>query len=48
MRSPDGSIGKALTDTTLHTDVHDLLVSMRLLLDDIRERPGRYVNVTVF
>jgi len=48
MQSPDGSIGRALTDTTLHTDVHELLVSMRLLLDDIRERPGRYVNVTVF
>jgi phospholipid/cholesterol/gamma-HCH transport system substrate-binding protein len=48
MQSPDGSVGRALTDTTLHTDVHELLVSMRLLLDDIRERPGRYVNVTVF
>lgn len=48
MQSPDGSIGRALNDTTLHTDVHELLVSMRLLLDDIRERPGRYVNVTVF
>ncbi len=48
MQSPDGSIGRALTDTTLHTDVHEVLVSLRLLLDDIRARPGRYVNVTVF
>lgn len=48
MQSPDGSLGRALTDTTLHTDVHEVLVSLRLLLDDIRERPGRYVNVTVF
>jgi phospholipid/cholesterol/gamma-HCH transport system substrate-binding protein len=48
MRSPDGSIGRALTDTTLHNDMHEVLVSLRLLLDDIRERPGRYINVTVF
>jgi hypothetical protein len=25
-----------------------VLVSMRLLLDDIRERPGRYVHISVF
>jgi len=48
MQSPEGSLGKALTDTTLYTDMHDVLVSMRLLLDDIRERPGRYVHITVF
>jgi phospholipid/cholesterol/gamma-HCH transport system substrate-binding protein len=48
MQSPEGSLGKVLTDTTLYTDMHDVLVSMRLLLDDIRERPGRYVHITVF
>ena len=48
MQSPDGSVGRALTDTTLHTDMHGVLESLRLLLDDVRERPGRYVNVTVF
>ncbi|MGD2134821.1 MAG: MlaD family protein [Gemmatimonadales bacterium] len=48
MRSPDGTVGKILTDSTLHTDMHEVLVSLRLLLDDIRERPGRYVNVSVF
>lgn len=47
-QSPGGSLGKMLTDTTLHTDLHEVLVSLRLLLDDIRERPGRYVNVSVF
>jgi phospholipid/cholesterol/gamma-HCH transport system substrate-binding protein len=48
MRSPEGSIGRALTDTTLYNDVHEVLVSLRKLLDDVRERPGRYVNVKVF
>jgi phospholipid/cholesterol/gamma-HCH transport system substrate-binding protein len=48
MQSPEGSVGRALTDTTLHTDMHGVLESLRLLLDDIRARPGRYINVTVF
>jgi phospholipid/cholesterol/gamma-HCH transport system substrate-binding protein len=48
MRSPDGSIGRALSDTTLYQDMHEVLQSLRLLLDDIRERPGRYVNISVF
>jgi phospholipid/cholesterol/gamma-HCH transport system substrate-binding protein len=48
VRSPDGSIGRALTDTTLYNDMHEVLVSLRKLLDDVREHPGRYVNVKVF
>lgn len=48
MQSPEGSLGKALTDTTLYNDVHEVLVSLKLLLDDVRERPGRYINVSVF
>jgi len=48
MRSPEGTVGKLLTDTTLYVDTHELLVSMRMLLDDVRERPGRYVHVSVF
>ncbi len=48
MRSPDGTVGKMLSDSTIHTDLHEVLVSLRMLLDDVRERPGRYVNVTVF
>lgn len=48
MRSPDGTVGKMLGDSTIHTDLHEVLVSLRMLLDDVRERPGRYVNVSVF
>jgi phospholipid/cholesterol/gamma-HCH transport system substrate-binding protein len=44
----EGVIGKAVNDSTLHGDLHDVLVSLRKLLDDMRERPGRYVNVKVF
>jgi phospholipid/cholesterol/gamma-HCH transport system substrate-binding protein len=44
----EGMVGKAVNDSTLHGDLHEVLVSLRKLLDDVRERPGRYVNVKVF
>lgn len=44
----EGSLGMALQDSTLHDDVHDLLTAMTALLDDMRERPGRYFRLKVF
>ncbi|GBD32110.1 hypothetical protein HRbin33_01072 [bacterium HR33] len=46
--SGQGTLGRMVTDSTLHQDLHEVLRSLKLLLDDIRERPGRYVNVKVF
>ncbi|MCZ6760470.1 MAG: MlaD family protein [Gemmatimonadetes bacterium] len=46
--SGQGSLGRMVTDTTLAHDMHEVLVSMRRLLDDIRERPSRYINIGVF
>ena len=37
-----GSIGMALNDSTLHHDMHEVLVSLNELLQDIKENPGRY------
>jgi len=48
MSDTTGSFGKLLADTTIHGDLHELLVSLRQLLDDIREHPGRYTFVSVF
>jgi phospholipid/cholesterol/gamma-HCH transport system substrate-binding protein len=48
MSDTTGSIGKLLADTTIHSDLHELLVSLRKLLDDIRDNPGRYTFVSVF
>ncbi|HWP37628.1 MAG TPA: MlaD family protein [Gemmatimonadales bacterium] len=48
MDQGQGVLGKALNDSTLHDDLHETLVALRKLLDDVRERPGRYVNVKVF
>lgn len=48
MRSPEGTVGRFLTDSTLYVEMNETMVSLRKLLDDLRERPGRYVNVSVF
>jgi phospholipid/cholesterol/gamma-HCH transport system substrate-binding protein len=48
MADSTGSIGKLMTQDTIHDDLHELLVSLRQLLDDVRERPGRYTFVSVF
>jgi phospholipid/cholesterol/gamma-HCH transport system substrate-binding protein len=48
MRAPEGTTGRLMTDSTLYIDMHETLVALRKLLDDVRERPGRYVNVKVF
>ena len=46
--SGQGSLGRLVTDTTLAHDIHEVLVSLRLLLDDVRERPSRYIHIGVF
>ena len=48
MNSGEGSLGLALTDSTLYRNTNDVLVSLRELLDDMRERPGRYFRLKVF
>jgi phospholipid/cholesterol/gamma-HCH transport system substrate-binding protein len=40
--SAQGSLGLAVNDSTLHNDLHEVLLSLRKLLDDVRENPGRY------
>ncbi len=46
--SGQGTLGKAVNDSTLHHDLIETMRSLKLLLDDFRERPGRYINVKVF
>jgi len=43
-----GSLGRMVNDTTMYVEVVQLTKSLRLLLDDIRERPQRYFNLSVF
>ena len=44
----EGTMGRMVNDTTLYHELVRLSVSMRMLLDDVRERPGRYFHVSVF
>ncbi len=44
----EGSLGRLVNDTTLTHDMHEVMVSLKSLLDDVRERPGRYIHIGVF
>jgi phospholipid/cholesterol/gamma-HCH transport system substrate-binding protein len=44
----EGTLGKLASDTTLYGDIHKTLESLTSLLNDLRERPGRYLTVKVF
>ena len=43
-----GLLAQVVNDSSTSGDVHDVLVSLRKLLDDVRLHPERYVKVTVF
>jgi len=48
MERGEGSLGLALRDTSLYHNTKEVLISLRKLLDDLRERPGRYFHLKVF
>ncbi|HZH42221.1 MAG TPA: MlaD family protein, partial [Gemmatimonadales bacterium] len=48
MNHGQGSLGKMATDSMLYVDLKHTLESLSALLDDLRERPGRYLTVKVF
>lgn len=43
-----GSLGRMVNDTLMYAEVVELTRSLRLLLDDMRERPQRYFSLSVF
>lgn len=42
MDSTGGTMGRLMNDSTLYVDLHETLTQLKLLLEDIRLRPGRY------
>jgi phospholipid/cholesterol/gamma-HCH transport system substrate-binding protein len=46
--SDSGTFGRLVNDTSMYNEVIRLTSSMRLLLDDMRERPHRYFKLSVF
>ena len=43
-----GTLGRLVNDSSLYMEFHQTLREMRLLAGDIRERPGRYINLRIF
>lgn len=48
LESGEGSLGRLLNDSTLVVNAEDVLRSLDLLLQDVRENPGRYVRLSIF
>jgi phospholipid/cholesterol/gamma-HCH transport system substrate-binding protein len=48
IESDSGTLGRMINDTSMYVEVVRLTTSLRLLLDDMRERPQRYFNLSVF
>ncbi len=44
----EGALGMALRDTALYHNANELVLALTRLLDDMRERPGRYFHLKVF
>lgn len=44
----EGAIGRLLTDSTLALRAETAVLNLELLLQDIRENPGRYVRLSIF
>ncbi len=48
INSGKGSLGKLLKDDHLYNHLDDLAVDLDSLLNDVKERPSRYVRISVF
>jgi phospholipid/cholesterol/gamma-HCH transport system substrate-binding protein len=48
MSRGEGSLGKLATDSLLYRNLNETLTALTSLLNDLRERPGRYLTVKVF
>jgi phospholipid/cholesterol/gamma-HCH transport system substrate-binding protein len=46
--SPNGTIGKFLTDSLLYTDFRRLLTTSDSLIADIKANPRKYINLSIF
>lgn len=44
----EGAVGRLLVDSTLAVRAEDVLLSLDLLLQDVRENPRRYVRLSIF
>ena len=48
LENGEGTLGQLLVNDTLFTNLAATAESARLLMDDLRENPGRYINFSIF
>lgn len=48
MENGEGTLGQLSVNDSLYTNLAAAVESARLLMDDLRENPGRYINVSIF
>jgi phospholipid/cholesterol/gamma-HCH transport system substrate-binding protein len=48
IQNGDGTLGQLWASDSLYTSLSETIESARLLFDDIRENPGRFVNLSIF
>ena len=48
IESGEGTLGQLFADDSLYTSLTAAVESARLFMDDVRENPGRYINVSIF
>jgi phospholipid/cholesterol/gamma-HCH transport system substrate-binding protein len=48
MERGEGTLGQLSVNDTLFVTLTAAMASARLLLDDVRANPGRYINVSIF
>jgi phospholipid/cholesterol/gamma-HCH transport system substrate-binding protein len=48
MERGEGTLGQLSVNDTLYVTLTSAVESLRVLLDDLRENPGRYINLSIF
>ncbi|MGQ0738466.1 MAG: MlaD family protein [Bacteroidota bacterium] len=48
MNSKDGTLGAMVNDRKLYDNLNNAVLSMEILMDDLRTHPKRYVNLSIF
>ena len=48
MERGEGTLGQLSVNDSLYVSLNAAAASMRLLVDDLRANPGRYINLSIF
>ena len=48
IESGQGTLGKLVASDSLYNEINHAILSLDKLLEDIKERPGRYVEISIF